>query len=265
VADTINLLLGAFMGICCMIAFALIHASPSASATTPTSAPAITSPSASATKGDAAFALFWGVWWWVILIVYALFHSARVPDWFIQCVDMVGNASLFVAAYALYRGATFEYVSPTVVQAVVAAAILIVLSALGGLLGPPRSVDWQVFATAPSQILATAAFIALGIAGGTRFPAFRVSIYVLCGIYAILQVPAYHAVFIEPVEHSSGTAEFWKWWLAAGKVAFAINAAGMLGFLRTSYMKWGSVLLTFLSTIFGFAIAIIRFMTATGS
>jgi hypothetical protein len=245
VTDTINLLIGAFMGICCMIAFARIHTTDA--------------------KGDAAFTFFWGVWWWVILIVFALLHSAHVPDWLIQSVDMLGNASLFVAAYALYRGNSFEYLSPAVVQIATATAILIVLSILGGLLGPSQSVDWQVFTTAPSQILATTAFIALGIAGGVRFPAFRVSIYVLCGIYAILQVPAYHAVFIEPVEHSPGTAEFWKWCLAAGKVAFAINAAGVLAFLKTTYMKWASVFLGFLSAILGLAIAIIRLITAAGS
>ena len=201
----------------------------------------------------------------VILIVFALLHFARVLDWLILCVDMVGNASLFVAAYALYRGTEFEYLSPDVVHIVIATAILIVLSALGGLLGPAQSVDWQAFATAPSQILATTAFIVLGIAGGKRFPDFRFSIYVLCGIYAILQVPAYHAVFIEPVEHSPGTAEFWKWCLAAGKLAFAINAAGVLGFLKTKYIKWASVMLGFLSAILGFAIAVIRLMTAAGS
>ena len=241
--DTINLLLGAFMGICCMIVFARIHNSPAA-------------------KGDAGFTLFWGVWWWVILVVFAMFHFARAPDWVIQCVDMVGNISLFVAAYALYKGQTFEYGAPEVIHLIVAGAILIVVSALGGLLGPPQSIDWQVFATAPSQVLATTAFIVLGIAGGERFPAFRVSIYVLCGIYAILQVPAYHAVFIEPIEHSRGTADFWKWSLAAGKVAFALNAAAVLGFLRTSYMKWAGALFGFLSAMLGLAIAIIRLMTA---
>jgi hypothetical protein len=252
VIDTINLLLGAFMGICCMIAFACIHAA--------LGAPKVAE--SKVKKGDAPFALFWGIWWWVILIVFALFHFARVPDWIIQCVDMVGNASLFVAAYALYQGDAFEY-SSTVVHIVIAALILIVLSALGGLLGPAESVDWQVFATAPSLVLATTAFIALGVAGGERFPDFRFPIYVLCGIYAILQVPAYHAVFIEPVEHSPGTAEFWKWCLAAGKVGFAINAAGLLGFLRTRYIKWASALLGFLSAVLGFAIAVIRLMAGS--
>jgi hypothetical protein len=45
VTDTINLLLGAFMGICCMIAFALINASPG-------------TPGAPKAKGDAGFVFF---------------------------------------------------------------------------------------------------------------------------------------------------------------------------------------------------------------
>jgi hypothetical protein len=243
--DIINLLLGAIMGGACMVVFGRIHDKADS-------------------RGDAGFVLFWGIWWWIILIVYALLQFAQAPYWIVQCFDMLGNGSLFIAAYALYKGKEFNFRSPDIVWILVATAILIVLCTLGGLLGPKRTVDWHVFAMAPSQVLATTAFILLGIVGGARFPDFRISIYVLCGIYGILQVPAYHAVFIEPLEHSSRpeTADFWKWCLAAGKVAFAIGAAGVLGFLNTRHIKLASAILSLLSVAFGFAIAIVRFITA---
>lgn len=242
--DTINLVLGALMGIACMIVFARIHDQKNL-------------------KSDGAFALFWGIWWWTIVVVYALLHFAHAPYWVAQSFDMVGNVSLFVAAYALHKGTGFDYRSPDIVRIVVAAVILTALCVIGGLLGPERSVDWHVFAMAPSQVLATTAFILLGVAAGERFPDFRVSIYILCGIYAILQVPAYHAVFIEPLEmpNSATMADFWKWSLAAGKLAFAINSAAVLGFLKSRHLRRVSTILAFLSAILGFAIAVIRFLT----
>ncbi len=244
-ADIVNLMLGALMGIACLTTFALVCHKPDA-------------------KGDAGFVLFWGVWWLVILVVYALFHGAHAPDWVVQSIDMLGNASLFVAAYALHKGKDLKYYSPDVVAIFVATVILIVLCVLGGILGPQSSADWQVFAMAPSQVLATTAFILLGIAGGERFPDFRISIYVLCGIYGILQVPAYHALFIEGIEQGRSIAtadsDFWKWCLAAGKIGFAICAAGVLGFVRTRYIKLISILLDFLSALLGAGIAILRFM-----
>ena len=63
-------------------------------------------------RGDRWFTIFWGAQWVMLASVYSLFQFTGFETkpsyfWIMQCVDMIGNFLLFVAAFALYRGDEF--------------------------------------------------------------------------------------------------------------------------------------------------------------
>jgi hypothetical protein len=270
--NILNICLSAFMGMLCLVSFLRLTS-----------------------RGDKAFAVCWGAQWLLLAVVYALFEFTGrelQPQyyWVMQCVDMIGNALLLIAAFALYKGAKFSF-SKELDYVIVLFALLTILSALGGMVSSRTLVpSWHVFVMAPSQLLASAGFVALGIAGGARFPDFRVPIYVLCVFYALIQVPAYYTLFIEPVANiyyaeryvhaareinpavatqlesavragaviSERASSLLKGLLASGKAVFVVYALLILKSNGTEYVKTVSTGLTVISMLLTFASIVLK-------
>ena len=246
-ADTFNICIAAFMVILCV--FVARHLA-----------------SKDGSSGDLGFSIFWGGWWLMILIIYALFHFTNwvtTAYWAIQCFDMLGAAMLFTASYALFKGQDFKFWSAPVRDIFCASFVLVVLAALGGLLVDSKLPAWRVFAMAPSQVLGCVAFIGFGIAASHRFPDFTVPIYAICGIYSLLQVPGYYAVFIETIAQPTAppSAPFLKGCLAAGKGAFAVHTLAILGVLNSQAAQKPLLLIKVVLSIIsiGLSLAIIYY------
>ena len=233
-ADHLNTILAAVMVIFCLAVIAKLLASERA-------------------KSDLAFVLFWGVWWLMILIIYPIFRATdfeKTHYWALQCIDMVGNASLFAAAYALFVGARFHWKDHRLADIFLAAGILIILCFMGGYFIESSEKAWRVFVMAPSQVLACVAFIAIAIAAGERFKDFRLPIYIGGGAYALLQVPAYYSVFIEHLgspEDISPAGTTLKLFLACGKAFFTVLSISIVGCIvgkKTSQVALSAVRIT---------------------
>ena len=244
-------------------------------------------------RGDRGFATFWGAQWVILASVYSLFQFTGFQTepqyfWIMQCVDMIGNAFLFIAAFALYRGDQFmvarnrdaagRFQGARVDKALdwmigIFATMTVVTALLGIVSSRTYSPSWFVFVMAPSQILACGGFIALGLSAGARFPEFRAPIYIICFLYALIQIPAYYALFVEPVylralmkldqnivskfqaalQIGSGSCSdatvLLKGLLAAGKLLIIANAIAILKIDATNSIKYARIILSIFNVL----------------
>ena len=130
---------------------------------------------------------------------------------------------------------------------------------------------------APSQILACGGFVALGLSAGARFPEFKMPIYLICFLYALIQIPAYYAFFVEPVtaiyhtrvlmkidpnivktfeyalnigrDSCSDATVLLKGLLAAGKLLIIANTLAILRFDATNIIGYARLVLSIINIL----------------
>lgn len=200
-------------------------------------------------SGDRAFCILFGSQWVCLALVY-LALGKILPDqcrnyWLPLCIDLAGSAVLLGGCYALYMGDQFTINDKRFIDIFRYSIILILTTGLLGLVS--NRVDaptWHVFAMSASQMLGCTSILVLGYVGGRRVPNFRLAIYLLCFYYALLQVPAYFAFFIQPildqvcsVKQPHPDAEMLKGALAGGKIVFLIYALAIGGTLKSENAK----------------------------
>ena len=201
--------------------------------------------------GDRTFCILFGSQWVCLALVYLALAKLVPSDfrnyWVPQCIDMVGSAVLLAGCYALYMGEAFTPLDPRFKKIFEGTTILILLTACAGFVSNRTDLPtWHVFAMSASQLLGCTSLLALGHVAGRRLPAFKMALYLLSLYYALLQVPAYYALFVQPVSDlyyvheirtSHPDAEFLKGALAGGKIVFVIYALAIDGTFNTGREK----------------------------
>jgi hypothetical protein len=178
-------------------------------------------------------------------------------------LDLFGNFALLFGAFALYKADRFSWQDPRTKKLL--QDLVIVTLGFGFLCcffgGPQRHPSVYVFLTAPGQILASIAFVA-----------FAGPVWALCGYYAVLQVPAYHAYFIAPLTQTADTPldtrHLFKVGLAVGKAGFVLLMLSLaLNFANNNQAQEGemhkrlvraSIGVLFLSLLFSVALLLLK-------
>jgi len=194
--------------------------------------------------------------------------------WVLDCMDMATDFLLLGACYALYKAEKFDPHDPTFQGIFQVGGVLLLLTGCLGFVSSVTNLPtWHVFATSARMMLACGALIALGYTVGRRFPAFAAAIYLICGYYALLQIPAYYVTFVQPhadawyrdyygvtskgfpVHHDR---DFIVGALGGGKIMFVLYALVILGTLDSGREKLASWLLIFINLALSIGLALFK-------
>lgn len=166
-------------------------------------------------------ALLCWLWWWLILLaVYSLIDDPATY-WIVLLLDGFGNIALVATALCLLPEnkalPSWKFAGYILSSSLTLLSWNLLLGARFPTAGP----HWKMVVSSVGILLAAGAFVFLAIAAANRFKQFTGHIWLVCAPYALLQVPAYFYLLINPGSYPKEAALIQSW-LAIGKIMFIL-------------------------------------------